>query len=84
VINKLKFIFWSMLVFAISYILRVNLTVALFLVALYAYVKFRGMSPKNFSLPNTTLLFLIIFSASYFIIKQGWQFYYIPFYSPLH
>jgi len=76
---KLKFIFWSIIVFVISYILRVNLAVALFLIVLYLYTKFRRISSRNFNLLNITLLFLIIFCLGYFIIKQGWQVNYIPF-----
>jgi membrane-associated HD superfamily phosphohydrolase len=76
---KLRFIFWSILVFALGFILRVNLAVVLLLVGLGVYIKAKGLSSRSFNLPNIILLFLIIFCGSYFIIKQGWQIYYIPF-----
>lgn len=76
---KLKFIFWSIIVFVISYNLGVNLAVALFLIVLYLYTKFSRISSRNFNLLNITLLFLIIFCLGYFIIKQSWQVNYIPF-----
>lgn len=77
--NKIKFIFWLILIFLISFILKANLAVALFLICLYVYTKCRRISFGNFKLPNISLLFLIIFSASYFLIRHGWQVYYIPF-----
>ncbi len=76
---KLKFIFWSTIVFVISYNLGVNLAVALFLIVLYLYTKFRRISSRNFNLLNITLLFLIIFCLGYFIINEGWRVNYIPF-----
>jgi hypothetical protein len=73
---KLKIIFWPILVFLISFILQVNFAIALFLLCLYSYAKLRRL---NFSLPNITLLFLIIFCGSYFSLKENWQAYFLPF-----
>jgi cyclic-di-AMP phosphodiesterase PgpH len=77
--NKIKLIVWSILIVLISFILKANLAVALFLICLYMYTKCRRISLGDFKLPNISLLFLIIFSASYFLIKHNWQNYYIPF-----
>ena len=70
------FILWSLLVFAISYIIRLNLAVSLFLVSLCAYLKFRRLDIK---LLNIILLFLISFVSSYFIIRKGLSVFYLPF-----
>jgi len=70
------FILWSLLVFAISYIIRLNLEVSLFLVSLCAYLKLRRLDIK---LLNIILLFLISFVSSYFIIRKGLPVFYLPF-----
>lgn len=72
----IKLIFGTALVFLISYILRVNLVIPLFLVCLFFYLKF---SSPNYSLLNLSLLFVIIFVISYFVIQQGLPIFYIPF-----
>ncbi len=74
--NILVFIFWSAIAFILSFILRVNLAVALLLICLYVYANFRRL---NLNTLYTLLLFLIIFVYSYFIIRQGGSIYYLPF-----
>ncbi len=68
---KLKLIFWAVLVFFIGIILQVNLVIPAFLLSLYLYAKLRRFNIRNYNLLNITLLFLIIFVASYFIIRQA-------------
>jgi len=76
---RLKLIFLVLLVFLISYIIQLNLAVTLFLISLITYLKFRRIDLKNYNLLNLTLLFLIIFASSHFIIKKGLPVFYIPF-----
>ncbi len=64
--------------FVVCYILQVNLAVCLFLLCLVTYFKSQA-SLKKYSLLNITFLFIIIFVASYFILKNRWPVYYIPF-----
>ncbi|MCX5703923.1 MAG: HDIG domain-containing protein [Candidatus Omnitrophica bacterium] len=78
-LRHLGFISLSLLAFLISAIARINLAVPLFLTSLYAYIKFRRLNLKDYKLPNITLLFLISFSASLFIIRKGLPIYYLPF-----
>jgi len=77
--NKLKLIFWSALIFLISYIIRVNLAIPTLLICLALYLNLRRLNVKNHNLLNLTLLFLIIFSVSYFIARQRVPVYYMPF-----
>jgi len=67
--------------FILSYILQINLTVPLFLALLAAYFMFLLPIPqeKGRNLLNLTLLFVIIFVTSYFLIRNGRSIYYIPF-----
>jgi putative nucleotidyltransferase with HDIG domain len=76
---RLRFIFWSALIFLFSALTGINLVIPVFLISLYAYVKFRRQDLKNFDLLHISLLFLIILVASYFIIIQKWPLFYIPF-----
>lgn len=76
---KLRCIFWAMLTFLLSYLAQINLAIPAFLISLYAYIKSRKLNLKNFNFLNTALLFLIILVSSYFIIRQRWPVFYIPF-----
>lgn len=77
--SRLKYIFLAVLIFPVSYIMRVNLVVPLFLLSLYLYLRLEKSSFKNFNLLNSTLLLLIIFSGSYIAIRQNLPIYYLPF-----
>lgn len=84
--NKLRFkdtrfVFFSILVFLFSYIIRINLIIPLFLISLYLYINLRRPNFKTFDLLNVILLFLIYYVSSYFIInvRLGWAIFYIPF-----
>ena len=94
VVNKLKFIsgllqksapqshagirlmLGTVLVFFISYLLGVNFVIPLLLVCMFTYLKFFS---HNYSLFNLSLLFVIIFVISYFVIQEGLPVFYIPF-----
>jgi len=71
-----RFIFGTVLVFLISYLLGVNFVIPLFLVCIFTYLKFFS---HNYSLLNLSLLFVIIFVISYFVIQEGLPVFYIPF-----
>ncbi len=79
--NNLKLVSAVALAFIISHILQVNLIVPMFLSLLVIYFLFLYpfAQEKGYNLLNLTLLFVIIFVASYFIIKNNWSVYYIPF-----
>ena len=72
-------VFLGLLIFFISAIARINLAIPLFLIILYIYIKFRGLTSRNYSLLNIALLFLLSFTGSYLAIKRGWTIYCIPF-----
>lgn len=77
-INKIKFVLSIVAVFLISYILQVNLVTPLFLICLFAYLKFRNLNIRNFRFLYLVFLFVINFTATYFIIDQGLPVYFIP------
>jgi len=72
----MRLIFATVLVFFISYLLGVNFVIPLFLVCIFAYLKFFS---RNYSLLNLSLLFVIIFVISYFVIQEGLPIFWIPF-----
>jgi len=80
-INRLRFILGTIFIFLIAYILQLKLIVPLFLLVLFLYIGlvYKDLRLKNYSLLNLTLLFVIIFVTSYFIIRQGYPVYFIPF-----
>jgi putative nucleotidyltransferase with HDIG domain len=67
------------LVFLASYALNLNFSIPLFLLALVAYLRFRSLAFKNYSLLNLSLLFVVNFTVGYFIAASGWHIFYIPF-----
>jgi len=71
-----KFLLGGALAFLISYLLGINFVIPLFLICIFAYLK---LFSKNYSLLNLSLLFVVIFVVSYFIIQEGEPIYYIPF-----
>ncbi len=74
-----KLIIFTLGLILFSYMAQINLAIALFLVALYVYLKFRKLNIKNCNILNLTLLFLTITSSGYFLIRQNFSIYYIPF-----
>lgn len=81
VANKINFMLAILITFLISYILQINLIVALAIVSLGMFLKFShpALSTKTYKMLNLTLLFVIILVLSYFINSQGWLVFYIPF-----
>lgn len=79
VINNIKLVLLALLMFAISFILRLNMIIPAFLLTLGAYIRCRNSYLKNYSILNLTFLFIIIMVTSYVIINQGWSRFYIPF-----
>jgi len=76
---NIKIIALVTLFLAFGVISGINLSIALFLSFLFFYVKLRNLDTRNCNLLNLSLLFLIAFTASYFILKQRIAIYYIPF-----
>ena len=72
----MRLIFGTVLVFLVSYLLKVNFVIPLFLVCIFTCLKFFS---RNYSLLNLSLLFVIIFVISYFVIQEGLPIFYIPF-----
>ncbi|MBU1727022.1 MAG: HDIG domain-containing protein [Candidatus Omnitrophica bacterium] len=77
--DKLNFIFWSAVAIGISTIFQVNIAVTLFLIFLCAYLKFMRPDLKKFNLLNLIFLFVIVFAASFVIVRKQISPYYIPF-----
>jgi len=69
------------LIFSVSALLMINLSVPLLL--LLAVIYFRSAYPDSrrqpYNLLNLSLLYLIIVAAGYFIILRGWPVIFIPF-----
>jgi len=76
---KIEFIFLSIIVFLIGFILGVNAAVSLFLVCMYIYIRFSRINLKKLGLANITLLFLVIFASSFFFIQNNLPTYFMPF-----
>lgn len=81
VVNRIKFVASAILLFLISYILRINLVIPIFLLALFVYLNFsyRDLNLKSYKLLNLTFLFVIICATGYFINREGWSIFYVPF-----
>ncbi|MFA5096009.1 MAG: HDIG domain-containing metalloprotein [Candidatus Omnitrophota bacterium] len=62
-----------------SYIAQINLSITLALIALYAYLKLRGLAIKNCKPLNLALLFLANCCAGFLLLRNGFTIYYIPF-----
>ncbi len=79
--NKVKLIFGAILLFGISYILALNPIIPLFLllISIYILVTYPNLKSQPYNFLNLTLLFVISFTLSYFILKQGWPLFYLPF-----
>ncbi|MFA4984350.1 MAG: HDIG domain-containing metalloprotein [Candidatus Omnitrophota bacterium] len=79
--TNLRYLVGMLLVFTLSYILQINFIIPLFLILLAAHYLSLRPAPqaKGMCLLNLSLLFVIIFTASYLIVKNGWSVYYIPF-----
>ncbi|MBM3246607.1 MAG: HDIG domain-containing protein [Candidatus Omnitrophica bacterium] len=73
------FILIAILVFLLGYILHLDLVIPVFLLALVVYLRMKNACHKKYSLLNLTFLFVIIFVTAYFIIKNKWPVFYIPF-----
>jgi len=79
--NIIKFSLSTIFVFLICYILRINLAISLFLLSILLYIKFsyKNLNLKPYVFLHLTLLFVIIFVTSYFVLRQGWSEFWIPF-----
>ncbi|MDD5166520.1 MAG: HDIG domain-containing protein [Candidatus Omnitrophica bacterium] len=78
-INRIKFISGVILVFLAGYLIDISLAVPVFLICLYAYLRFRETPLKNCKLLYLVFLFAINFVSSYFIMKQKLPVFYLPF-----
>ncbi len=66
--------------FVFSYLLRLNLMIPVFLLCLGCYMKFMRRELKaSYNLLQISLLYIIIFASSYFIITRGLSHMLIPF-----
>ncbi|MCX5708236.1 MAG: HDIG domain-containing protein [Candidatus Omnitrophica bacterium] len=82
--NKMLTIFGYALaaigLFAFSYLIRLNLVIPIFLLVLVIYMKFMHRELKNsYNLLHLSLLYLIIFSSSYFLVTKQVSLLLIPF-----
>ena len=80
-INKIKFILIIIALFAISYLLNVNMAVAMLLCAILAYLFFskKHLLVKNYSLLNLGFLYTILFVAAYALVKNNISVFWLPF-----
>ena len=83
--NRIKLILGSSAIFLISYILGLQLIIPVSILAIFVYLKFsfKDLNSKKYNLLNLTLLYVIMLSLSYLIIREGarygWSVYHIPF-----
>jgi putative nucleotidyltransferase with HDIG domain len=78
-INKFKLVVVAAGFILISYLLGLELIIPLFLISVYVYFKFRNLGSSVASILNLSLLYVIILSSSYFILRNRWPESYIPF-----
>ncbi|MCX5713052.1 MAG: HDIG domain-containing protein [Candidatus Omnitrophica bacterium] len=80
-IDKIKLILAIGLIFGLSLFLRVNFIVPSLLLCLLLYIKFRQKYPSSpvFKLLNVAFLYVIVFVSSYYVAKNGWPIFYVPF-----
>ncbi|MFA5156072.1 MAG: HDIG domain-containing metalloprotein [Candidatus Omnitrophota bacterium] len=80
-LNKVKLIFGAALLFFLSYVLRVNFAIPLFLLSLFAYLKFSQKQSyiRDYKLLDLSLLFTLVFVSAYFVVGHGKPVFYIPF-----
>ena len=71
-----RLLFGTALAFFISYLLGVNLVIPLFIICIFSYLKFFS---KSYNLLHLSLLFVVIFVISYFVVQEGLPIFYIPF-----
>ncbi|RJP28722.1 MAG: HDIG domain-containing protein [Candidatus Omnitrophota bacterium] len=79
VINKAKFFFISILILIVGYIVGINLIVPVFILTLATYFKYRKTIYQKESLLELSLLYLIGFATSYFILNNRLSVFLIPF-----
>jgi len=77
--NYLKTTTGIILALAVSAIISVNLIAPAFLSLIYIYVNKKRIKLKNFNLLNFILLFLLVFTTSFFLLRSGLPVYYLPF-----
>lgn len=68
----------AVLICFVGWILRLNLVIPAFLLALLSYAKCRKGALKNYNLLYLSLLFTLILSLAYLIVTQGLSRLYIP------
>jgi len=76
--NKLLLAGLCVFIFFYSYIIRMNLAIAFFLIILYLFFYKKLSKIKNANLLNLSFLFLISFCIGYTLLKHGLSFYFIP------
>ncbi len=77
--DKIFLFLLAVLMFFVSYIINLNLIIPFFIICLSLYFKFRRFNRNPHNYLNLSLLFVIIFATAYFIIRNGYPVYYIPF-----
>lgn len=79
--SNLRLALAAAVVFFISYILSINFIVPLALFSLAAFLKFSAQNPEfqKSRLLHLVFLFVIIFTAGFYIITRGLPIFYIPF-----
>jgi cyclic-di-AMP phosphodiesterase PgpH len=77
--NSIISAFWTAVMFSMSYLLKINFVIPVFLLMLTAYLRHEETKLREFSLLNLALLFTLIVSISSFISENGLSRFYIPF-----
>ncbi len=79
--SKLGLIGVTVLLFALAYILDLSLSVPLFLLLVFIYLRFsqQAMALPGHRLLHLALLFVLFLAVSWFILKGGFSFFFIPF-----
>lgn len=81
VTGRVKLILGASFIFFVSYLMKVNFIVPILLVSLALFLKLtqKYNDIRSYNLLDLGLLFVIIFTSSYFIIRQAQSVFYIPF-----
>ncbi|MDD5255466.1 MAG: HDIG domain-containing protein, partial [Candidatus Omnitrophica bacterium] len=80
VLSKIKFTLAACLVFALSFILRVNFIIPTMLLVLVVYLQFfSGFLKAQHHLLELSLLFVLVFVGTYMMVLKGIPVTYLPF-----
>jgi len=77
--NSIKFVLGGIALLFVSYILEVNMIVAVFLLAMLVYLLRGKPARKTYKLLDLVFLYVLIFVSAYLLVDEGLSILYLPF-----